>query len=85
MYGEGLNWAGCLLIVLLGQQRRFEMLDFSYHLLKVNRVDGANDAVEGVVSITSYIRQRAVVSYDDIEVQLTQFHQLIGCVLNCQC
>ena len=85
MYGEGLNWAGCLLIVLLGQQRRFEMLDFSYHLLKVNRVDGANDAVEGVVSITSYIRQRAVVSYDDIEVQLTQFHQLTGCVLNCQC
>ena len=50
MFGEGLNWAGCLLIVLLGQQRRFEMMDFCYHLLKVNRVDGANEVVDGVVS-----------------------------------
>lgn len=49
MFGEGLNWAGCLLIVLLGQQRRFEILDFCYHLLKVNRVDGVDDVVEGVV------------------------------------
>jgi len=51
MFGEGLNWAGCLLIVLLGQQRRFEILDFSYHLLKVNRVDGASEIIDGVVSV----------------------------------
>ncbi|XP_074651924.1 cytoplasmic FMR1-interacting protein 2-like isoform X2 [Tubulanus polymorphus] len=39
LFGEGLNWAGCALIVLLGQQRRFETLDICYHILRVNRVD----------------------------------------------
>ena len=28
LFGEGLHWAGCTLMVLLGQQRRFEALDF---------------------------------------------------------
>lgn len=52
MYGEGLNWAGCLLICLLGQQRRFEVLDFCYHILKVNRVDSEDKVIDGIVSIT---------------------------------
>ncbi|KAG7228722.1 hypothetical protein INR49_008500 [Caranx melampygus] len=33
-FGDGLHWAGCMIIALLGQQRRFDILDFSYHLLK---------------------------------------------------
>lgn len=49
LYGEGLNWAGCALIVLLGQQRRFEALDFCYHILKVNRVDMKDDNVKGIM------------------------------------
>lgn len=48
LFGEGLNWAGCVMITLLGQQKRFEALDFSYHLLKVQRVDGKDDIVRGV-------------------------------------
>ncbi|KAL5012030.1 hypothetical protein ScPMuIL_010581 [Solemya velum] len=48
LYGEGLNWAGCALIVLLGQQRRFEALDFCYHILKVNRVDMKDENVKGI-------------------------------------
>lgn len=48
LFGEGLNWAGCVLISLLGQQKRFEALDFCYHLLKVQRVDGKDDRVRGV-------------------------------------
>lgn len=48
LFGEGLNWAGCTMICLLGQQRRFEALDFCYHLLKVQRVDGKDDIVRGV-------------------------------------
>ncbi|XP_076441680.1 cytoplasmic FMR1-interacting protein 2-like [Babylonia areolata] len=50
MFGEGLTWAGCVLITVLGQQRRFETLDFCYHLLNVNRVDMKtikNDNVTG--------------------------------------
>ena len=31
---QGLNWAGCVMIVLLGQQRRFECLDFCYHIFR---------------------------------------------------
>ncbi|KAJ8297562.1 hypothetical protein KUTeg_024093 [Tegillarca granosa] len=48
LYGEGLNWAGCALIVLLSQQRRFEALDFCYHILKVNRVDMKDENVKGI-------------------------------------
>ncbi|KAK2176605.1 hypothetical protein NP493_652g01000 [Ridgeia piscesae] len=48
LFGEGLNWAGCSLIVLLGQQRRFEALDFSYHLLRVNRVDQKDEMCKGM-------------------------------------
>lgn len=48
LFGEGLNWAGCVMITLLGQQKRFEALDFSYHLLKVQRVDGKDDIARGV-------------------------------------
>ncbi|KAK7504118.1 hypothetical protein BaRGS_00004422, partial [Batillaria attramentaria] len=39
MFGEGLTWAGCVIMTVLGQQKRFEALDFSYHLLQVHRID----------------------------------------------
>ncbi|KAK3576874.1 hypothetical protein CHS0354_012929 [Potamilus streckersoni] len=48
LFGEGLNWAGCTLMVLLQQHRRFEVLDFCYHIVKVNRVDMKNDTYEGI-------------------------------------
>lgn len=41
------------MIVLLGQQRKFEALDFCYHILRVQRVDGKDDTVKGIVSIKS--------------------------------
>lgn len=50
LFGEGLHWAGCVMIVLLGQQRKFEALDFCYHILRVQRVDGKDDTVKGIVS-----------------------------------
>ena len=50
LFGEGLNWAGCALIVLLNQQRRFEALDFCYHILRVNRVDQKDETCKGIVS-----------------------------------
>ncbi|XP_013092807.2 cytoplasmic FMR1-interacting protein 1 homolog isoform X1 [Biomphalaria glabrata] len=57
MFGEGLNWAGCVLITLLGQQRRFEALDFSYHLLKVNRHDMKDDPVTNLKKMVDRIRK----------------------------
>lgn len=49
MFGEGLHWAGCTMIVLLDQQRRFEALDFCYHILRVQRVDMKDEIVKGIV------------------------------------
>ena len=48
-FGDGLHWAGCMIIALLGQQRRFDILDFSYHLLKVQKHDGKDDIIKSVV------------------------------------
>jgi len=39
------------MIVLLGQQRRFEALDFCYHILRVQRVDSKDEPVTGIVRI----------------------------------
>ncbi len=30
VFGEGLAWGGCILIHALGQQSRFNVLDYSY-------------------------------------------------------
>lgn len=48
MFGEGLNWAGCVMIVLLNQQRRFECLDFCYHIFRVQKVDGKDENIKGI-------------------------------------
>uniref|UniRef100_A0A4W6DZ16 Cytoplasmic FMR1 interacting protein 1 n=1 Tax=Lates calcarifer TaxID=8187 RepID=A0A4W6DZ16_LATCA len=47
-FGDGLHWAGCMIIALLGQQRRFDILDFSYHLLKVQKHDGKDEIIKSV-------------------------------------
>ncbi|KFO19736.1 Cytoplasmic FMR1-interacting protein 1 [Fukomys damarensis] len=47
-FGDGLHWAGCMIIVLLGQQRRFAVLDFCYHLLKVQKHDGKDEIIKSV-------------------------------------
>uniref|UniRef100_A0A8C3RW61 Cytoplasmic FMR1-interacting protein 1 n=1 Tax=Chelydra serpentina TaxID=8475 RepID=A0A8C3RW61_CHESE len=47
-FGDGLHWAGCMIIVLLGQQRRFDVLDFCYHLLKVQKHDGKDEVIKNV-------------------------------------
>ncbi|CAG9120097.1 unnamed protein product [Plutella xylostella] len=54
LFGEGLHWAGCTIIALLGQQRRFEALDFCYHILRVQRQDQKDDVVKGIVSILRF-------------------------------
>lgn len=38
-YGDGVAWGGCTIVYLLGQEVRFELLDFSYHVLAVAESD----------------------------------------------
>lgn len=47
-FGESLNWAGCTIIVLLGQENRFDALDFCSHILRVQEVDARQEVVAGV-------------------------------------
>ena len=49
LFGEGLNWCGCTLMSLLGQQRRFEAMDFCYHLQKMHKIDQKSESVRGMV------------------------------------
>lgn len=51
LYGEGLNFAGCTIIRLLNEHRKFETYDFTYHLFKINRSDQKEDEVKNVVCI----------------------------------
>lgn len=37
IFGDGLHFAGCAIVRLLGQWKRFEVFDFTYHLLRVHR------------------------------------------------
>ncbi|EYC24494.1 hypothetical protein Y032_0013g1932 [Ancylostoma ceylanicum] len=48
LFGDSLQWAGMTIICLLGQQRRFEVLDFCYHLHRIQKLDGKDDTVNGV-------------------------------------
>uniref|UniRef100_A0A094ZMQ0 Cytoplasmic FMR1-interacting protein 2 n=1 Tax=Schistosoma haematobium TaxID=6185 RepID=A0A094ZMQ0_SCHHA len=48
MFGEGLNWAGCAIILLLDQQRQFEALDFGSLILRLQRIDKKDATPMGV-------------------------------------
>jgi cytoplasmic FMR1 interacting protein len=54
LYGEGLNFAGCTIIRLLNEHRKFETYDFTYHLFKINRSDQKEDEVKNVVRIKKF-------------------------------
>lgn len=54
-FGDGLHWAGCMIIALLSQQRRFDILDFSYHLLKVQKHDGKDEIIKSVVRRADHV------------------------------
>ena len=87
-YGEGLNWAGAAIITLLGQQRRFESLDFAYHILRVQKVDGVDADINGIVSYyysnVIFIETKGSVEQDAYKVQLTwvQVHVYYNLIYN---
>ena len=63
IFGDGLVWAGVVIMALLGQQKRlniahqlslfqnpdrFECFDFCYHIFRVQRLDGWDDNFKGI-------------------------------------
>lgn len=53
-YGDGLNWAGCTIMTLLNQARKYELLDFASHIQRVNEVDGKLADINGI-SVKRYV------------------------------
>jgi len=48
LFGDGLHWASCAIMMLLDQHRRFDAFDFSYHVMKVQKHDGKDDTIKQV-------------------------------------
>ena len=51
--GEGLQWAGCTIMALLGQQKRFDAFDFCYHMMRVHNVDRQDAEIQQGASVSS--------------------------------
>ena len=66
LFGDGLIWAGCSIISLLGQQQRFEAFDHCYHLFKVNQVDGQSEKVNQIAlpNFMNRIRKHQVLNQE---------------------
>lgn len=63
-FGDGLQWAGCTLISLLGQRNKFETLDFCYHIARIHDLD-QSDKVVGTMNMRGFveaIRQKRVLN-----------------------
>lgn len=54
------------MIVLLNQQRRFEALDFCYHILKIQRVDGKDETVKGIVRFFCHFFNYLIIIFTNI-------------------
>lgn len=48
-YGDAVAWGGCTILYLLGQQLRFELLDFAYHVLSAAEAESLPSAQELLV------------------------------------
>jgi cytoplasmic FMR1 interacting protein len=72
--GEGLQWAGCTIMALLGQQKRFDAFDFCYHMMRVHNVDRQDAEIQqGASSLKKMVERIRV--YKALNDQ-------IFCVLN---
>ncbi|EGD72022.1 hypothetical protein PTSG_00038 [Salpingoeca rosetta] len=53
--GDGLYWAGAVIIALLGHRGLFETSDFSYHIIKAFDLDHKDESVSGV-SVPMFVK-----------------------------
>lgn len=54
-FGDGLQWAGCTIIALTGQRRRYETFDFCYHILNAWEVDKKN-TTQGGIRVQDFVK-----------------------------
>jgi hypothetical protein len=66
-YGDAVAWGGCTILYLLGQQLRFELLDFTYHVLSVAEA-------EALPSAQLSLAEKSKSSYPSL---VKKFHKLL--------
>eukprot|EP00039_Didymoeca_costata_P002102 m.57505 g.57505 ORF g.57505 m.57505 type:complete len:1269 (-) comp11113_c1_seq1:133-3939(-) len=54
-FGDGMQWAGCVIMALMGQRHRFEAFDFTYHIIKAWDMDQKEASHQGV-SVSEFVR-----------------------------
>jgi hypothetical protein len=69
-YGDGVAWGGCTFVYLLGQETRFELLDFSYHVLAVAESDTLPTSLAYIEMMAKGTTSYSVVSNLTIVFQL---------------
>lgn len=48
LFGDGFTWVGITILYLLGQRHRFNMLDYSYYLIRTFDIDGKTETGDGI-------------------------------------
>lgn len=54
-FGDGMQWAGCVIMALMNQRHRFEAFDFTYHIIKAWEMDQKEAQHQGV-SVKEFVR-----------------------------
>eukprot|EP00040_Diaphanoeca_grandis_P031270 m.186745 g.186745 ORF g.186745 m.186745 type:complete len:1253 (-) comp32277_c0_seq1:190-3948(-) len=55
-FGDGLQWAGCTIISLLNQQKRFHALDFCNHIVAAWEIDNSSASQNGI-NVKKFVRR----------------------------
>eukprot|EP00249_Psilotum_nudum_P020261 c27628_g3_i1 orf=83-4003(+) len=66
-YGDGVSWGGCAIVYLLGQQIRFELLDFAYRVLNVAELEHVSTAQ---TTLAERIKQASPLHNQEVETFL---------------
>ena len=57
-FGDGMQWAGCTIMALMGQRERFEAFDFTYHIISAWELDTPEHkaAAASGISLVEFVR-----------------------------
>jgi cytoplasmic FMR1 interacting protein len=69
-YGDAVAWGGCTILYLLGQQLRFELLDFTYHVLAVAEA-------EALLLSTASLAEKSKSGHHTLVIQKLQFQRSV--------
>lgn len=83
-FGHGFSMAGCLFIYLLDQRDSFELLDFSYHLIQMNRLEKhkATSLSTNAVGNVDADMQKETVRFIAVATKVKRLHNSLFAMLH---